>query len=114
MEKNKEEICHEKSWFKHYWRPAIAWQYFVVCLFDFIIAPVLTAFYAALVKITYIPWDPITLKETGLYHIAMGAILGVSAWSRGKEKIAKIEMEEPIEDEKELNNKRKYKRFEEH
>ena len=29
----------EESWIKTYWRPAIAWQYFAVCIFDFIIFP---------------------------------------------------------------------------
>lgn len=32
-------------------------------------------------------WEPITLASGGLLHMAFGAILGVAAWSRGKEKV---------------------------
>jgi hypothetical protein len=32
-------------------------------------------------------WDPITLKGAGLFHMAMGAVLGIAAWSRGQEKL---------------------------
>ena len=74
----------EESWLKQYWRPAIAWQYFAVCVFDFIIFP------AAYMYFSNQPWDPITLKEGGFYHLAMAAIIGVAAWTRGQEKITKI------------------------
>jgi hypothetical protein len=73
-----------ESWIKQYWRPAIAWQYLAVCLFDFIIFP------AAFMYLTKQPWDPITLKEGGFYHLAMAAIIGVAAWTRGQEKIQRI------------------------
>jgi hypothetical protein len=33
-------------------------------------------------------WLPITLQGGGLYHIALGAILGVAAYGRSQEKIA--------------------------
>jgi hypothetical protein len=79
-----------ENWLIKYWRPAIAWQYFAVCLFDFIIFPALTF---ALAKYTgnYVAWNPLTLKESGFYHLSMGAIIGVSAWSRGQEKIKKLD-----------------------
>ena len=35
-------------------------------------------------------WEPLTLKGAGLFHMAMGAILGIAAWSRGQEKLAGI------------------------
>ena len=82
----------EEKWIKEYWRPAMAWQYLVVCLFDFLVAPILTGLYSFYAKITYVPWEPITLKESALYHLAMGAVIGVSAWSRGQEKIRRLEM----------------------
>ena len=74
----------EESWLKQYWRPAIAWQYLAVCIFDFIIFP------AAYMYFTKQPYDPITLKEGGFYHLAMAAIIGVAAWTRGQEKIQRI------------------------
>jgi N-acetyl-anhydromuramyl-L-alanine amidase AmpD len=30
------------------------------------------------------------LKEGGFYHLAMAAIIGVAAWTRGREKIERI------------------------
>jgi hypothetical protein len=79
-----------ESWLKAYWRPAIAWQYFAVCIFDFIIFP------AAYMYFTKLAWDPITLKEGGFYHLAMAAIIGVAAWTRGQEKIQRIAYGEEI------------------
>jgi len=38
-------------------------------------------------------WQPLTLGGGGLYHLAMGAVLGIAAWSRGQEKIANITTE---------------------
>lgn len=77
-------INREATWIKHYWRPAVAWQYFAVCIFDFIIFP------AASMHFLNTPWDPLTLKESGFYHLAMAAIIGVAAWTRGQEKIKRI------------------------
>lgn len=80
-----------ESWIKQYWRPAIAWQYLAVCIFDFIVFP------AVYMHFTKQPWDPITLKEGGFYHLAMSAIIGVAAWTRGQEKIKRIMMGEEVE-----------------
>jgi hypothetical protein len=74
----------EESWLKQYWRPAIAWQYFAVCIFDFIVFP------AAYIYFVNQQWDPLTLKESGFYHLAMAAIIGVAAWTRGQEKIKRL------------------------
>jgi len=81
----------EESWLKSYWRPAIAWQYLAVCIFDFIIFP------ATYMYFSQQQWNPITLKEGGFYHLAMAAIIGVAAWTRGQEKITKIMNGEEIE-----------------
>lgn len=80
----------EEHWLKQYWRPLIAFQYLVVCIFDFIIFP------SIFMYLTNQPWDPITLKEGGFYHLAMAAIIGVAAWTRGKEKITRILSEEEV------------------
>jgi hypothetical protein len=61
----------------------------VICILDFAIFPILwsilQAYYDGTVSSQ---WDPLTLKGAGLFHMAMGAICGVAAWSRGQEKIA--------------------------
>jgi len=83
-------IKKEPYWIKNYWRPAIAWQYFAVCLFDFLLAPIMNAIISGVFGFDYVQWDPLTLKESGFYHMAMGAIIGASAWTRGLEKITDI------------------------
>jgi hypothetical protein len=32
-------------------------------------------------------WQPLTLQGAGLFHMAMGAVLGLSAWGRTQEKL---------------------------
>ena len=79
----------EESWIKQYWRPAIAWQYFSVCVFDFIIFPLIDFALSYYTKIDN-NWDPLTLKDGGFYHLAMAAIIGVAAWTRGQEKVQRL------------------------
>jgi len=81
----------DENWLQKYWRPAMAVQYFIICLFDFMAAPIGLAIYSAIRDIPYIVWHPLTLEGGGLYHISMGAILGVTAWTRGQEKIVSIQ-----------------------
>lgn len=80
-----------KDWLQNYWRPMMGWQYMVTCTFDFVIFPILFALIQILFdgKVDQ-QWSPITLEGAGLYHLAMGAILGVAAWSRGQEKMFSI------------------------
>ena len=81
----------EESWIRKYWRPAIAWQYFIVCIFDFVIGPVLTGMFSYYTNTPYVPWVPLTLKESGFYHMSMAAIIGVSAWTRGQLQLAQTQ-----------------------
>lgn len=78
-----------EDWTQKKWRPMMGWVYMVTCIFDFILAPILWSIIQVKFKgnITE-AWMPLTLQGAGLYHLAMGAILGVAAWSRGQEKIA--------------------------
>lgn len=68
----------------------MAWQYAAVCIFDFIVGPLMTMLYFKFDAGTYVPWDPLTLRESGFYHLSMAAIIGVAAWTRGQEKITRI------------------------
>ena len=60
----------------------------VVCFFDFVLAPVLwslvQAFYHGGVNVQ---WQPLTLQGAGLFHVSMGAVLGLAAWGRTQEKL---------------------------
>ena len=77
-----------ETWMHKKWRPAMGWLYMTTCAFDFIIFPIAWTATQAALGYHVTPWDPLTLKGAGFYHLAMGAILGVAAWTRGQEKIA--------------------------
>lgn len=79
-----------EHWIAKYWRPAAAWVYLVINIFDFIIAPLVNIYYFG-PSGKYIQWIPLTLMGAGTFHLAFGAILGVSAWSRGQEKMARVD-----------------------
>lgn len=87
--KEQVEILPGGDWMSAKWRPAMGWMYMAVCIFDFIIFPILWTLIQAYDAqgVVTTEWDPLTLKGGGLFHVAMGAVLGVAAWSRGQEKI---------------------------
>jgi hypothetical protein len=76
-----------EDWMNRKWRPAMGWLYFVVCITDFIVFPVLWALFYSNTGNSIEAWEPLTLKGGGLFHVAMGAVLGIAAWSRGQEKM---------------------------
>ena len=85
---NRSSSRREEHWMKAYWRPTIAWSYLVTCIFDFILFPILwSAFQAYHGGSVITPWSPLTLQGAGLYHLAMAAAVGISAYSRGQEKL---------------------------
>lgn len=80
-----------EHWMKSFWRPAMGWLYMIICFMDFVGFPILTIFLPIIFKpfgltMPYTAWKSLTLDNGGLIHIAFGAILGVSAFSRGTEK----------------------------
>jgi hypothetical protein len=76
------------DWINKKWRPAMGWIYMLTCTADFVIFPVLWSLLQALSKGSVTSqWQPLTLQGAGLYHIAMGAVLGIAAYGRTKEKI---------------------------
>jgi hypothetical protein len=87
-----EEVKKDEDWMQKRWRPAMGWMYMMVCIFDFIIFPILWAviqfWESSVANDAFRQWSPLTLQGAGLFHMAMGAVLGVAAWSRGQEKIA--------------------------
>ena len=79
---------NDTTWMQSRWRPAMGFTYMVICIFDFIIAPILWSAVQALQSgnVT-LQWSPLTLIAGGFFHISMGAVLGVAAWTRGTEKV---------------------------
>ena len=78
----------QEDWMSAKWRPAMGWVYMVTCTTDFIIFPILWSLLQAALKQPVTAWQPITLQGAGLYHLAMGAIIGVAAFGRTQEKLA--------------------------
>lgn len=84
-------VKHSKEsedWINKKWRPSMGWMYMAVCITDFIIFPVLWSLLQAISKgqVTN-QWQPLTLMGAGLFHISMGAILGIAVYGRTKEKL---------------------------
>jgi hypothetical protein len=91
------ETCTPKSesakknedWMNTKWRPAMGWMYMLVCIMDFVLFPILWSLIQVIGdgKVES-QWVPITLQGAGLFHIAMGAILGIAAYGRTQEKMS--------------------------
>ena len=79
------------DWINKKMRPMMGWVYMLTCTCDFVIFPVLWSVLQALShgQVTS-QWQPLTLQGAGLYHIAMGAVLGIAAYGRTKEKVAGV------------------------
>jgi hypothetical protein len=77
------------DWINKKWRPVMGWVYMLTCTMDFVVFPILWSLLQALThgNVTS-QWQPLTLQGAGLYHIAMGAVLGIAAYGRTKEKVA--------------------------
>lgn len=85
----------EGDWMQTRWRPMMAITYMAINICDFILFPVLFSvlqFWE--VSGIFRQWEPMTLQGGGFIHMAFGAILGISAWTRGQEKVKRIEAEQ--------------------
>jgi len=79
----------KEDWMNSKWRPMMGWMYMVVCTCDFVLFPVLWAsLHAVLHTANMVQWNPLTLQGAGLFHIAMGAVLGIAAFGRTQEKLS--------------------------
>ena len=94
-EPKKEEsadTASKEDWMTKKWRPMMAIMYMICCLADFAIFPVMFTIVqfweTQAANDAFRQWVPITLQGGGLFHVAMGAVLGVSAFGRTQEKIA--------------------------
>jgi hypothetical protein len=79
----------KEDWMNNKWRPMMGWSYMLTCIADFVLFPILWS----IVQVigggrVETQWQPITLQGAGLYHIAMGAVLGIAAYGRTQEKVA--------------------------
>ena len=78
----------KEDWMNTKWRPMMGWSYMLTCIADFVIFPILWSVLQSISKgQVNVQWQPITLQGAGLYHIAMGAVLGIAAYGRTQEKL---------------------------
>jgi len=88
-EKMSESEKKKEDWMNSKWRPMMGWMYMGVCIFDFVVAPVLWSLTQAMFHGgVNVQWQPLTLQGAGLFHISMGAVLGLAAYGRTQEKLA--------------------------
>ena len=79
----------KEDWMNSKWRPMMGWMYMLVCMFDMIVFPILWSLLQSLNHGSVTSqWNPLTLQGAGLFHIAMGAVLGIAAFGRTQEKMA--------------------------
>ena len=87
-EVKSESAKKNEDWMNSKWRPMMGWSYMITCIFDFVLAPVL---WSVLQSVSHgsvqTQWQPLTLQGAGLYHLAMGAVLGIAAYGRTQEKL---------------------------
>jgi hypothetical protein len=114
---------YSEQWYAKSWRPAVAFIYMAICVFDFALLPLYFAYINNGVLITHLAdsalkfapsqqlaalsrmhemlaWRPVTLQAHGLFHASMAALLGVSAYQRSKEKIAQLKNTKENQDAK--------------
>jgi hypothetical protein len=78
----------KEDWMNSKWRPMMGWMYMAVCTCDFMLFPVLWSLLQSLSHgAINSQWQPLTLQGAGLFHIAMGAVLGIAAYGRTQEKL---------------------------
>lgn len=77
------------DWINNKWRPVSGWVYLFICVFDFVLAPIGWSVVQVIGHGTVsTQWQPLTLGGGGLFHVAFGALLGITSWGRSKEKLA--------------------------
>ena len=77
----------KEDWMNSKWRPMMGWMYMLVCSFDMILFPILWSLLQTATHTPITQWNPLTLQGAGLFHIAMGAVLGIAAFGRTQEKL---------------------------
>ena len=86
--KKTESETENEHWMNSKWRPMMGWMYMAVCACDFMLFPILWSLLQSLSHGTVqTQWQPLTLQGAGLFHVAMGAVLGIAAYGRTQEKL---------------------------
>lgn len=94
-EEKKEEVKKpDEDWMTKKWRPLMAMMYMACCLCDFALFPIMFTvvqfWETQAANDAFRQWVPITLQGGGLFHVAMGGVLGVTAYGRTQEKLGGV------------------------
>lgn len=88
-----------ETWVQNKWRPAMAWVFGIVVIFDFVVAPIAWSTFQTYIlqqtnagtsEIISQQWSPLTLQGGGLFFVAFGTILGVTSYGRTREKLSGV------------------------
>jgi hypothetical protein len=95
VEEKKEEVKKpDEDWMTKKWRPLMAMMYMACCLCDFALFPIMFTvvqfWETSVANDAFRQWVPITLQGGGLFHVAMGGVLGVTAYGRTQEKLGGV------------------------
>jgi hypothetical protein len=82
-----ESETKKEDWMNSKWRPMMGWMYMLVCTMDMVVFPILWSLLQTMTHSPITQWNPLTLQGAGLFHIAMGAVLGIAAFGRTQEKL---------------------------
>ena len=86
---------NNENWFKSYWRPTAGWLYMFICFMDFVVFPAaqmaMWTFLTHAPTDKFVPWTSLNLTNGGIFHVAMGAVLGIAAYTRSVERVASIQ-----------------------
>ena len=89
--KEEKDQKKEEDWMSKKWRPMMAMMYMTCCFFDFVVFPIMFTIVQFWEKEAandaFRQWQPLTLTGAGLFHMAMGAVLGITAYGRTQEKL---------------------------
>jgi hypothetical protein len=93
-----------EAWINRYWRPIAAMTYIVICLFDFLFAPILLGLYSFYMKQPLVTWVPLTTQGGSIFHLSFGAFIGSYSYSHGKENMQRNEIQAGINNKVETPN----------
>jgi hypothetical protein len=81
-------VKFDKEFMENNWKAWMGVTYMLICLFDFMGAPVLWSaiqfWENEAANDAFRQWAPLTLQGGGFFHMAMGAVLGISALNKDK------------------------------
>jgi hypothetical protein len=80
----------KEDWMNSKWRPMMGWMYMIVCITDMVLFPIAWSLLQTSTGQPITQWNPLTLQGAGLFHISMGAVLGLTAWGRTQEKLGGV------------------------